>query len=931
MPRRTRGFKWDNRLKKQYVAGTEITYGGTGGSITSTDNPPGSPQPGDTWFDTSTGSFYIYYDDGGSQQWVGVGGRIGATGPAGSGSGASSGSSSVSVSTTAPNSPTEGDMWFNSELLETYIYYNSQWVISNPSGGGGSGTTVYATLAELPLTNVTNGAQAFVSGNNRLYIWNGTGWYNIALINTAPTITGGGAGSYNLATDGTPTVITLTAADPEELPITWTYSVTSGSLTNGGGVTATVSQADNVFTITPTTTEAYAGTFSLTFTASDGVNIATDVNSFSLQFTVANSEYTTLLLKANASSSDNQVDASTNGLTVTEYGDITSTAFTPYHPKTYSTYFDGTGDYLVIDDTAIQTMSSSGFCFEMWVYGVPNGSFLTWNVGSGVDGFYIGNGGDVYVSSDSGSWDVFSGVAIGLTANQWNHLALTWDTTTYRYLVNGSVVASTANSTAMSSSGTAKLGVGATATGNVACTNEFYVRDLRFTNGDAVYTGSYTVPSEPLTVDSNTALLICSEPYLKDVSGNDCSITINTAIEQRLFSPYEHGSYIKSSHGGSVHFDGTGDYLTVPSDAGFAFGTGDFTVEGWVYRTATPTYSHFVDFRGSNNNDYNPVFYWKDNLIHYTNNNTSGEIQIQTSNAIGAGVWAHLAIVRSSNTLTVYVNGTASGSLSYTTNVLGGNTVFIGNRFTNTLQHSGYISDLRVVSSAVYTSDFTPPTEPLTAITNTQLLTCTNKNSIWDDSSGKLLTLVGDTTASTTQTKYSSSSIYFDGTGDYVAAQMDDLIISESEDWTVEFWAYTSNVSADNSFITFGPTDSGTGSGKVGFGIYESGSRLAIIDFSQTNSNKNLFGNSSQLTSNTWHHLAFVKSGSQVALFIDGTIDSAGWAALASNITLSNRARAHIGGVYNIVYNGYLEDVRITKGLARYTANFIPPTGSLKG
>jgi len=82
MPR-VRGFKWDNRLKKQYVNGTEITYGGTGGSITSTDTPPSAPAAGDTWFDTSSGALYIYYDDGSSQQWVGVGGKVGAQGPQG--------------------------------------------------------------------------------------------------------------------------------------------------------------------------------------------------------------------------------------------------------------------------------------------------------------------------------------------------------------------------------------------------------------------------------------------------------------------------------------------------------------------------------------------------------------------------------------------------------------------------------------------------------------------------------------------------------------------------------------------------------------------------------------------------------------------------------------------------------------------------------
>jgi hypothetical protein len=157
---------------------------------------------------------------------------------------------------------------------------SSVTTIAAAAGGSGTGVTTYSTFAELPLSDITTGAQAFVAESNRLYLWNGTGWYNIALINTAPTITSGGDASYSFATDGTPTVITLEASDPEGFPITWSYSVTSGSL----GSTATVSQADNVFTITPSTNTENAGEFSITFTASDGVNLATAASSFTLIF-----------------------------------------------------------------------------------------------------------------------------------------------------------------------------------------------------------------------------------------------------------------------------------------------------------------------------------------------------------------------------------------------------------------------------------------------------------------------------------------------------------------------------------------------------------------------------------------------------------------------------------------------------------------------
>ena len=175
---------------------------------------------------------------------------------------------------------------------------SGQFLKSTGSGGVAfdtvaAGAVVYATADLLPLSGFAAGDMAYVTATNRFYINNGSGWYSVSLVNTNPNITsaqdaGSNTTPFTLATDGTATVITITAADPEDVPLTYGYSVTTGSLTNGGGVTATVVQGTgsntNVFTVTPTTTEAYAGNFTLTFTASDGINQATSANAFQLAF-----------------------------------------------------------------------------------------------------------------------------------------------------------------------------------------------------------------------------------------------------------------------------------------------------------------------------------------------------------------------------------------------------------------------------------------------------------------------------------------------------------------------------------------------------------------------------------------------------------------------------------------------------------------------
>jgi len=141
-----------------------------------------------------------------------------------------------------------------------------------------SNIRVYATFGELPATSTIIGNTAFVVATKNLYVWNGVGWYVIANVtNASPSSISGVAGAYALATDGSATTITAVATDPEGMALTWSSSVTAGSL-NG----TTVSNTANVFTVTPHASNAT--TFSITFSVTDGVNSAL---SYASAFTLA--------------------------------------------------------------------------------------------------------------------------------------------------------------------------------------------------------------------------------------------------------------------------------------------------------------------------------------------------------------------------------------------------------------------------------------------------------------------------------------------------------------------------------------------------------------------------------------------------------------------------------------------------------------------
>jgi hypothetical protein len=142
-----------------------------------------------------------------------------------------------------------------------------------------SNMRVYETLADLPATSTSKGNTAFVKATNKLYVWNGIGWYLVAEVtNASPSSITGVNSTYDLASDGTATTITAVATDPEGLPLNWSSTVSAGSL-NG----TTVSNVDNVFTVNPHATNAT--TFTLTFSVTDGVNSAVSYPSaFTLAF-----------------------------------------------------------------------------------------------------------------------------------------------------------------------------------------------------------------------------------------------------------------------------------------------------------------------------------------------------------------------------------------------------------------------------------------------------------------------------------------------------------------------------------------------------------------------------------------------------------------------------------------------------------------------
>jgi hypothetical protein len=814
--------------------------------------------------------------------------------------------------------------------------YDSDAIVTSAQLGvtADVGTATYSSADTLP-ASADNGDQALVTSTNRLYIYSNGGWYNIALINSTPYWSTEASSSYNLNTDGTSTTITILAVDSEGINVVYT-AVTDSDFDNIATITK---DSDNgrTFTITPTDSEngtAIGGTGTITFRASDGVNLVSTLSTFSLTFItiVANSNYTTLLLKADTTGTDNQVDASTNNHTITENGNVTSTTLSPYHPGGYSTYFDGVSDYLSFTMTSAFNLTGD-FTLECWFN--PNALALDTQhpniIKMGTYQLYLNSASNFVGISPDGASVTLQSANSSIALNTWYHVAVVRSGSSEAMFLNGTRVdTNTASTVYGASSGTSLIGTYSGTGGDYNGT----IRDLRLVNGTAIYDPSETTistPTEPLTAVANTSLLTCHLPYIADGSSNNHTITSFGNTSTKRFSPYDYSPYTKAEFGGSVYFDGTGDYLS-GNDMGLG-GAAAFTVEAWMYPTVYNTYANDIYSHGANSSvgaDFLAFGLKSDGNVQMFKGSGSPVLLSTSAPCATLNQWYHVAFVReSNNNISAYVNGvlvagptSVEGHLTYAPT---------GRAFIGTQSYSagavdrsfeGYMTDVRIVTDAVYTTAFTPPTAPLTAITNTELLTCTNKNDIWDAGNGDLLTKVGNTTASNTQRKFATSSaVYFNGSGDEITTSTSKSFNYGTEDFTWEAWVYVSSQGTYDYVFSQHTL-------AAGLGLYFQGGVWKLY-----HANAVQITTSTSVSNNTWYHVALARESGTVRLFVDGTL--AGSATITASIPSGTTYGITLGRWTEVAdsqyFHGYMQDVRITKGLARYTATFTPPTAEFDG
>jgi hypothetical protein len=310
-----------------------------------------------------------------------------------------------------------------------------------------------------------------------------------------------------------------------------------------------------------------------------------------------------------------------------------------------------------------------------------------------------------------------------------------------------------------------------------------------------------------------------------------------------------------------------------------------------------------------------PLVYWDGtSFVYYVN--TGAQITSTPINIYGQ--WAHVVVSRVSAQTRMWVNGVQQSTV-YSDTVdfanPGTSRPWIGLNGLNGLSPStGYLSGLKVTVGSGVTS-VTVPTAPPTVDANTAIFNTFTNAGIVDVTARNVIETVGDARISNTQSKFGTGSISFPGSlTSYLKIPTNPSLDFGTGDFTAETWVYFNTVASDQGLFGGSTTNAWEIRWRTSTGL-NLGRLNTAFDSTWAWSP----------SSNTWYHVAVTRSGANTRAFINGT-------QIGSTLTNANTYNsgtlfyAGLTDTSNNPLNGYMDEIRVTKGVARYTSNFTAPT-----
>jgi len=621
--------------------------------------------------------------------------------------------------------------------------------------------------------------------------------------------------------------------------------------------------------------------------------------------------YVPLLLNTtstNGQQNNTFLDSSTNNFTITRNGTPTQGSFTPYQPSGYwSGYFSSS--YLSVADSASLRFGSGNFTIEAWVFRTASGTTHT----IACKGASTPTGWVFQISSADKLVFIDTSTSItgstSIPANTWTYVAVvragTGASQTTLY-VNGASDGTGTSGTTFSQTDAMRIATDRSAANSFAG----YISNLRLSNTNL----SISNQTAPLSVIGSTIFYSLGYNRFVDGSTLASAITVGSGTPQvQAFQPFSPAaSYAAATYGGSGYFSGSSDYLSAAYNAAFNFASSTpLTVEFWFNTTGFSGAHTFVSNYNGATTGWT-VQYRADagNVFRFSIGNTV--ILDSSAQTVVTGTWYHFAVVRNaSNSISMYLNGVSIATPVTNSNAFAATSQgpWVGGLPAVGQYYPGYISNLRIVNgTAIYTAAFTPPTLPVTAVSGTSLLTNFTNAGIYDAAWQNNAFTLGNAQASTTQYKWSPTSMKYDGTGDWLTAIDSPGLQLGSGDFTIEGWFYLSATGAIYGIVSKGTATTGW---SVNVTV------LNKLQFSYTASN--LTGATS-LSASTWYYFAVVRSGTatgNLKVYLNGTADATSGGAVTDNFNQTSTFYTGADRIGGSALNGYLQDIRLTKGYAR--------------
>ena len=633
-------------------------------------------------------------------------------------------------------------------------------------------------------------------------------------------------------------------------------------------------------------------------------------------------------------------DGSADNLTITAVGNATQGSFGPFARPDgeFGVSFDGSGDYLQAANSADWDLGTGNFTWEcyaninditrtQWFFSV-----YTTSSGQNAWGLRLESDGtlNAYFSGDGSESPTAIGVAAassGLTENAWHHIAVVKNGTgssNIQVYVDG-VSKVTGTFGAIFDTNLPFL-VGRQ--GNATYTQYFLgqISNIRIIKGTALYTGNFTPSTSKLTAVTNTKLLTCQSNRFVDNSASGHTVTPSGNAAVSAFGPFLTSSvYDAAVNGASAYFDGSGDYLTTPYASSIAnWYSTDYTIEAWVYYTAftqSPAPGGHPNVLkhgqiGSANDYWSFGAIANGTLKFYYFNGAAIDTCVSTA-TLSLNTWHHIAMCHddSDNEINLYLDGVSvkTHTVAGTPQSSSSSIIIMGEAQSS--YFTGYMNDLRVINGTeVYTGNFTPPTAPLTAITNTKLLLNMADAQAIDSTAQNNFELVGNANVSTDQAKFGDTSFHVPASGDYLKMPGGTETGNfGTGNFTIEMWLYRTASGADQSII-----DSRAAASAVDYQTHiTSGNKL-----------RSRYGGIAETSAtvpvNEWVHIAIVRNNGTVTQYINGT--GGGTYSSTASLTVTSSGLTLGGGANDSgSIAGYVDDIRISK-MARYTSNFTAPS-----